>query len=111
MSKQRIYRGGLQWHEHLSPHAGPMLHDGYWRHYHDQGGMVAAEEDLSRQDYRVVADAILALYTTALEEGDESTLLDNDTRIDLLAALAELRHLRMQAARTPEGTTCGEEKQ
>ena len=47
MSAQRIYRGGTQYHEHPSQsiHAEPRLHDGYWRHYHDDGGMVAAEEE------------------------------------------------------------------
>lgn len=48
---QRIYRGGTQFHEHwaTSPF-GPMhteakLHDGFWRHLHDDGGQVAVEED------------------------------------------------------------------
>ena len=46
MRKQRIYRGGTQFHEHYEmPHAGPMLHDGYWRHYHDKEGMMAVEEE------------------------------------------------------------------
>ena len=44
---QRIYRGGLQYHDHAPEdvHAEPRLHDGYWRHYHDEGGMVTREED------------------------------------------------------------------
>ena len=43
---QRIYLGGSQYHEHHptvgeARHADAKLHDGYWRHYHDDGGMVA----------------------------------------------------------------------
>ena len=40
---QRIYCGGTQYRSH-SPgetHATPRLHDGYWEHFHDDGGMVA----------------------------------------------------------------------
>ena len=46
MSKQRIYRGGTQYHDHPAvAHPVPALHDGYWLHYHDEGGMVATGSD------------------------------------------------------------------
>jgi hypothetical protein len=44
---QRIYRGGLQFHEHYVPenrHTEAKMHDGYWRHLHDEAGMLAIEE-------------------------------------------------------------------
>ena len=47
MKPQRIYRGGLQYHDHPAreKHEELRLHDGYWQHYHDEGGMVAVGED------------------------------------------------------------------
>lgn len=49
MKPQRIYRGGTQYHDHEyafgENHAEPKLHDGFWYHYHDDGGMVAVEEE------------------------------------------------------------------
>jgi hypothetical protein len=77
MSNQRIYRGGTQYHEHAAvAHPVPALHDGYWRHYHDEAGMVAVEEDraaslddvgLNFDDLEVIRKA-LALATSA-EDG------------------------------------------
>ena len=62
---QRVYRGGTQYHDHPpfgDRHTQPKVHDGYWRHYHDDGGMVAAEETALPQwekdllDRQAVAD-------------------------------------------------------
>ena len=51
MSEQRIYRGGSQYHEHPAiAHPAPALHDGYWRHYHDEGGQVAVGEETGTQE-------------------------------------------------------------
>ena len=94
MTDQRIYRGGTQFHHHPpfgDEHAEPKLHDGFWRHYHDEGGMVAVDDAEGAEVIPAgpVRSAVVGLAGT-ISHARKYTWAERPEVADLLARLDRL---------------------